>query len=321
MFGPDANNDPLTRPPNPIQSASQLRQNPPEISHKATRLADDDDLDAGAGLGTGTGTGGGNGGSRRGSTRVGSPTRSRVAAAIGGTPCMSTSFHSSTERQRARADANGCNVSVSADHPTNTMPTFNNHALVPALPSPSPEQLGPQAVAQLMTWGSIMSTPRALDETSTDPLDAVPNVFKIQEPKKRDQIGRRLATDAARAMRERARGYGGGGASRGLAVLSHSGSRTGSRGLGLMGPPPTPGSSVGGLTPARRQADDLTPAGRSLLERSMGTPGSKSRGAGGTGLLGGSASSRSRSDAMDRAGGWSNLGSEGRRKEASTRTW
>jgi hypothetical protein len=44
MFGPDADVNPLKRPPN-ASSVSELRQNPPEISHDNTRMRDDDDLE------------------------------------------------------------------------------------------------------------------------------------------------------------------------------------------------------------------------------------------------------------------------------------
>lgn len=197
------------------------------------------------------------------------------------------------------------------------MPTFNDYALVPTAPSPSPEQLGPQAVSQLMTWGSLMSTPRALGE-SGDPLDTATSGFKINEPKRRDDIGRRLAKDASRAMRERAKGYG--TAPRGLAILSGGGGPE--RKMGDMGPPPA--TSRGSIfereidsTP-RRNADALTPAGRTLLERSMGTPLSSSRRAGSGPFQGGAA--RGRAEAMERTGGWSNLGSN-KRKEPATRSW
>jgi protein DGCR14 len=78
MFGPDADVDPLKRPPN-ASSVSELRQNPPEISHDNTRMRDEDDLEPSRNSG-------------RSSARASSPTRSRVAAAIGGTPCRSEFF-------------------------------------------------------------------------------------------------------------------------------------------------------------------------------------------------------------------------------------
>lgn len=73
MFGPDADVDPLKRPSNPA-TFSDVRQDPPEISHGNTRMRDEDDLEPSRASG-------------RSSARASSPTRSRVAAAIGGTPC------------------------------------------------------------------------------------------------------------------------------------------------------------------------------------------------------------------------------------------
>ena len=77
MFGPDADVDPLKRPPRPASSVAELLQNPPEITYGNTRMMDDDDLEPSRTSG-------------RSSARASSPTRSRVAAAIGGTPCMSS---------------------------------------------------------------------------------------------------------------------------------------------------------------------------------------------------------------------------------------
>lgn len=196
-----------------------------------------------------------------------------------------------------------------ADHPSRNIPMFNNYPLVPEAPSPSPEELGPQAVSQLMTWGTLLSTPRALDDAG-EPLDLTPNHFKINEPQRRDAIGRRLATDASRAMRERAKGYG--GAPRGLAVHSSERSRGGST-IGLPSST-TPSASLAG-TP-RRSANNLTPAGKDLLRRTAMTPLSASR-TGGLGLA--SAGSRSRGDAMERTGGWGDFGK--RSRSPAERTW
>jgi protein DGCR14 len=293
MFGPDADVDPLKRPPRPVLTSADLRQDPPEISHRNTRLPDDEEND-------GRPTGG------RSSARASSPSRSRVGAAISGTPCE--------YRMLFRlCDSDSTLLSIS-DRSNDSMPTFNNYALVPDAPSPSPEQLGPQAVSQLMTWGSLMSTPRALGEASGS-TDNGPNVFKLNEPDRRDKLARKLANNASRAMKERAKGFG--IAPRGLAVLSGS-----SRKPGSMGPPSTHGSIFdreGSVTP-RRNADSLTPAGRTLLERSMGTPISASRRAG-TGVGSGGGASRGRVEAMERSGGWSNLGSNSKRKEPAARSW
>ena len=49
-------------------------------------------------------------------------------------------------------------------------PGINNFSYVPALPSPTPSELGPDAVKQLMTMGTLMGTPRILSQ-SDDPAD------------------------------------------------------------------------------------------------------------------------------------------------------
>jgi len=276
-FGPDADVSPLL----PVSIApptnpNELRQAPREIKHANTRLPDeDDDEDVGRKAGGGS--------SRRGT----SPSRSAVGAAISGTPY----------------------------HPSRQLPKYNNSPLVAAVPSPSPEQLGPQAVSQLMTWGTLLSTPRPLDDPSAS-VDHTPNAFKISEPKRRDAIGRRLAGDASRAMRERARGFG--TAPRGLAVLSSDRTSSSSGRLGSMGPPRTPSSGFSS-TP-RRTAESLTPAGRDLLRRTAVTPVSASRSSSSLGLAS-SAGSRSRGDAMERAGGWGDLGKSRVRRIPAERTW
>ena len=198
------------------------------------------------------------------------------------------------------------------DQPSSQLPKYGDYALVPAVPSPSPSELGPTAVKELMTWGTLLGTPRAIG--GDDDIDLTPNNFKMNEPGRRDDIGRRLATNASRSMRERAQGYG--ITPKGLAVLSAgntSGSRANGQRAGSMGPPapPTPGSS----TP-RRRAEALTPAAKSLLQRSvMGTP--QRSGVSGLGLPR-SAGTRSRGEAMEKNGGWRSADAN---KPANRRTW
>ena len=151
------------------------------------------------------------------------------------------------------------------------MPSVGDYPLLPADPSPTPESL-----PSLLTWGTLMSTPRALD-ASDDPLDSTPS-FKLPNTKRRDEIGRRLGDKASRAMHERAKGFtprprssaggNGGGLSDALrAAAERSKGRTPARSGG------GPGGSMAppGMTPKR---SDLSSAGQKLLERSLGrTPG------------------------------------------------
>lgn len=277
MFGPDADVNPVLPGPRPAPTAAQLRADPPEIRHGNTRLAEEDeeeDADA------------------RSSVRASSPTRSRVAAAIAGKQCKSYALYTDALTE------------FLTDQPSSSLPKYGNYSLVPDAPSPSPSDLPPTAIKELMTWGTLLGTPRALG--TDDGVELTPNNFKITEPGRRDDIGRRLATSASRSMRERAQGFG--TTPKGLAVLSGQGS-TRER-AGSMGPPavPTPGS-----TTPRRRAEALTPAGRNLLQRSVLHTPERSGGLG----LPRSAGTRSRGEVMERAGGW-NSGSS---RPARTRTW
>lgn len=284
MFPPDADVDPmracLVGPTSVNSQSGQHRHNqaPKEVQHANTRLpAEDDSAFDGenshgvAGIGSARSIQ-----SRRRSVATSSPARSRVAAAIHGTP-----YHPSNP---------------------NGLPAFNSYALVPEAPSPSPSELGPQAVSQLMTWGSILSTPRALgsgDDTAGDmgvrargegrlassrpSFESTGPRFTITSDRSRDALGRKLANDAGRAMRERAKGYGPSPSSSsslstiGLGMFPSSGLSSGSRTSANRSRTARVPASVGGftdmgppsaMTPQRR-ADNLTPAGRSLLERTV----------------------------------------------------
>jgi protein DGCR14 len=194
--------------------------------------------------------------SRRGS----SPARSMVDAAIKGTP-----YH-----PRGRDEDQG--------------PSIGNYSLVPNDPSPSPQEL-----PSLLTWGTLASTPRALDGNSDDPLDLSRPSFKLPENKRRDELGRKLGNKASKAINERARAYTpqrSSGSSALTAALRSAADRTtkarGDKTPGKMLPPSTP------------KADTLTPAARQLLQRSMGLSGRSGFGTGG----------RNRGAVMEKGQGW-----------------
>ncbi|OXG77492.1 protein DGCR14 [Cryptococcus neoformans A2-102-5] len=251
MFLPDANTNPYPDPSSSSLSLSTSTSAPPipisaarpSVKHSNTRLHEDDP--------TWTAAGGKNGEkSKGGSVRASSPSRSLIDAAVRGTPY----------RQRD----------------TNQLPSINNYPLVRPDASPSPHDL-----PALLTWGTLLATPRALDGGSRssnndngigmgDPLEAQEQeqpAFRLPETKKRDEIGRRLADKASRSMRDKARGF----------TSRPSSSSSGLRGgktPGSMGPPATP----------RRHADSLTPAAKRLLEKTVGrTPMSASRTGSGAG--------------------------------------
>lgn len=140
-------------------------------------------------------------------------------------------------------------------------PESNGFGLVPAMPSPTPEDLGPAAVKQLMTWGTLNATPRII--SSDDPAD-VPEPstpFRIDGPSNRERISHKLSANASRSLRAKA-------------ILLSSGktqgvSRTSSfeRTRGDMGPPtwtPKRAEIVGNLTPAAKRLLNRTMASRRL---------------------------------------------------------
>ncbi|KAI0830651.1 nuclear protein DGCR14 [Trametes gibbosa] len=223
MFLPDADVSPYHPP---VSTAAETPKGPPKvIKHTNTRLPEQDDkLDHSI-------------------SAPPSPTRSRIDAAIAGTP------------YRPRS------------------PTQDIHSYVPSIPSPTPSELGPAAVKQLMTWGTLNATPRILSQ-SDDPADiptpATP--FRIAEPTSRERLSHRLSNDASKSLRAKAGLLGG------LSGLSRS-SGSGSARRGSM-PPPS-------WTPRKSEAPgSLTPAAKRLLDRTMGTAASR------------------RADAMGRLSGW-----------------
>ncbi|KAH9847377.1 nuclear protein DGCR14 [Lenzites betulinus] len=223
MFPPDSDVSPYHPP---VTITAEAPKGPPKvIKHTNTRLPEQDDkLDHSI-------------------SAPPSPTRSRIDAAIAGTP------------YRPRS------------------PTNDTHSLVPSLPSPTPSELGPAAVKQLMTWGTLNATPRILSQ-SDDPADiptpATP--FRIAEPTSRERLSHRLSNDASKSLSAKVGLLGG------LPGLSRSSGSSGVR-RGSM-PPPS-------WTPRKSEAPgSLTPAAKRLLDRTMGTAASR------------------RADAMGRLSGW-----------------
>jgi protein DGCR14 len=163
--------------------------------------------------------------SSRGLSAPPSPTRSRIDAAISGAPY----------------------------HPRS--PTANNFSLVPNLPSPTASELGPAAVKQLMTWGTITGTPRII--STEDPALVAPTTpFHLPAPSSRERISHRLSNNASKSLRARA----------GLLGLATPGS---SRPLGTPGGTRKGNMAPPSWTPRRAEAvGNLTPAARQLLNRS-----------------------------------------------------
>ena len=180
--------------------------------------------------------------------------------------------------------------SLRLDHPSSSSHTYS---LLPSLPSPSPEQLGPTAVKQLMTWGTLQATPRIISQSgSFNDDDIAPGTpFRINRPSAREVIGLKLSNDAAKSLREKAAQMK--GPSRGIRSLS---SLRGVRDNADRMPPPP-------ATPKKAEAlGALTPAARRLLGRTTS----------------GIASSR-RAEAMDKSAGWD--GSKQKEKDMNKVRW
>ncbi|EKM61196.1 uncharacterized protein PHACADRAFT_247648 [Phanerochaete carnosa HHB-10118-sp] len=245
MFPPDADESPYHPKPRPVTTDD--KPPPPKIiKYGSTRLPEQDDTPS------------------QSISAPPSPTRSRIEAAIAGTP------------YRPRS------------------PTGNVDSLVPSIPSPTPSQLGPDAVKQLMTWGTLNATPRVLSQ-SDDPAEAVemppPNAFQIKPPSAREQLSHKLSNSAAKSLRAKAELLGGvPGLRTPSSVRSNLSVRKGSM------PPPS-------WTP-RKAEGALTPAARRLLDRTtMGTAASR------------------RADAMNRASGWEGSGSKAREQDLNRVRW
>lgn len=177
--------------------------------------------------------------------------------------------------------------------------------MVPNDPSPSPQDL-----PSLLTWGTLASTPRALDPSgSTDPLDLSRPAFKLPDNKRRDEIGRKLGNKASRAINERAKAYTpqrSSGTSALSAALRSAADKTQRSGRDK-----TPGRSAM-LPPSTPRPDTLTPAARQLLQRSMGVTGKSGVGIGTAG--------RNRGAVMERGQGWGGGGSR-QGKEVGKMNW
>jgi protein DGCR14 len=161
-------------------------------------------------------------------------------------------------------------------------PTINSFSYVPNLPSPTPSELGPVAVKQLMTWGTLNATPRVIaQDDGPIPMPSTP--FHLPAPSSREVIGQKLSNSASRSLRAKAGMFGlNPGRSSGIGTGMTPGGR---KGMGNMAPPT--------WTPRRAEAvGSLTPAARRLLDRTTGTAAAK------------------RAQAMEQAAGWGNRGRE-----------
>ncbi|KAJ3496694.1 hypothetical protein NLJ89_g10449 [Agrocybe chaxingu] len=231
MFAPDADVSPYNPPPKPAERKDQMA-----VNYASTRLQEDEHRASDA----------------KSVSAPPSPTRSRIDAAITGTP-----YHPRTPKE-------------------------NGFSLVPNLPSPTPDQLGPVALKQLMTWGTLNATPRIISQTG-DPAD-LQTPFHLPDITAREAISHKLSNNAAKSLRAKA----------GLFGKTPRTALTGKR--GSMAPP--------SWTPRRAEAaGNLTPAARRLLEKTtMGTAATR------------------RAEAMERKAGWE-LGTNGKERDLDRVRW
>ncbi|KAF8973920.1 nuclear protein DGCR14 [Flammula alnicola] len=238
MFTPDADISPYHLPSKP----SEAEVNPKAVNHTSTRLSE---YEHGVG-------------SSRATSAPPSPTRSRIDAAITGTP-----YHPSSPKERG-------------------------FSLVPNLPSPTPAELGPAALKQLMTWGTLNSTPRIISQTG-DPAD-LRTPFHIPDISAREAVAHKLSDNASKSLRAKAEMFGPSSRMPRTAKTPLLGKK------GSMAPPT--------MTPRRSEAaGNLTPAARRLLQRTtMGTAASR------------------RAEAMERSAGW-DLGAKGKERDLDRVRW
>ncbi|EJT99893.1 hypothetical protein DACRYDRAFT_101031 [Dacryopinax primogenitus] len=204
----------------------------------------------------------------------------------------------SPSRSRISRTIRGDISALSSDGPSEAEGPRGSYPLVDAIPSPSPEMLGPGRLKQLMTWGKLSATPRALPSEGDGQAGVENSPFRIAPPTPRDDLARRLGTTASRSLREKAALY----ASTPAASVYSTPSTVRSAwagtptGRGSM-PPPS-------FIPSAKRGDLLSAAGKSLLSRA----GAKSSGVGEE--LQRTAAKR-RAEAMTRTSGWEGVSRPG----------
>lgn len=125
------------------------------------------------------------------------------------------------------------------------------------MPSPTPSELGPDAVKQLMTWGTLTGTPRVLSQTD-GPLPPTSTPFHLPGPSSRETISHRLSANASRSLRAKA----------GLLQGPRAPEIVPRTPGGKMGPPSwTPRKTEGSLTPAAKRLLDRTALGTAAVRR------------------------------------------------------
>jgi len=164
---------------------------------------------------------------------------------------------------------------------------------VPILPSPNPAELGPKAMKQLMTTGTLMATPRVIQSDDIAESITADSPFRIAEVSRRETISRQLSNKASKSLKEKAELMG----LRtpgivGKTLRTPGGSSSVRRDM----PPPS-------WTPRADAPGNLTPAAKRLLERTT---------------FGSAAASR-RAEAMEKGAAWD--AGKGRGQEPNQIRW
>jgi protein DGCR14 len=141
-------------------------------------------------------------------------------------------------------------------------PKVAGHSFVSETASPSPSQMGPIGLKQLMTWGTLQGTPRVISSDGDDAPIADPQTpFRIVEPSRRDLLSHRLANKASKSLTQRA------------ALLSPHPTRASATPNSHIGPvrtKQTRGNMPPPMMTPRRSEVSLSPAARRLLSRTGG---------------------------------------------------
>lgn len=137
-------------------------------------------------------------------------------------------------------------------------PKVRGFSFVDALPTPRASTIDPQSLQDLMTWGTIESTPIALRSTGSIARSALGDgggPFKIVDTSRRENLAHKLANNARKSLSQRA-GSNSSSSGSGLRRRVLDGSIRGS-------------NNVGGESPRtpNRDGNDLSPAAKNLLGR------------------------------------------------------
>lgn len=135
-------------------------------------------------------------------------------------------------------------------------PKVKGFSFVDALPTPRAATIDPQSLQDLMTWGTIESTPIALRSTAAlarSSLGGGGGPFKIVDTTRREVLAHKMAVKAKKSLSQRA----GGSANIGIGGLRRNVLDRSVRGEGDRTP----------RTPSSRGGVDLSPAAKMLLGR------------------------------------------------------